>query len=152
MFNPWAYSILVLALVALVASWTLPRARLWIAIGMTSFLASSLQWDFGDREFHPIFTLACDALVCLALHIGGREKWELGVFAAFLVSVFCSLLRLGGFIPNGILYASLLELCNYCALLWIGGMGTMERFSKNEGALFYPVRRDLRSAYRSVHR
>lgn len=129
MNNPWAYSLIGLALAAMFASRDVPRAWMWIGIGGASFVASSLFWDFASDDLrlaHPIFTFTCDALVCVCLHKWTEEKWELGVFLAFLTSVFASLLRIGGFIPDHIVYASLLELCNLCALLVIGGTGVVQ--------------------------
>lgn len=147
--NPWAIALFIMALIVLALSRGVPRAWLWIGVGSASFVASSAFWEFGTmqmRDLHPVFTFACDALVCLAIHVGAKEKWELGVFVAFLMSVFASLLRLGGFIQDGTLYASLLELCNFGALLLIGGTGLLDMIGKHEDSYFHPVHRRLHSA------
>lgn len=149
MDNVWAYSILIMAVIAFIASWSLPRAKLWIALAMASFIASGLQWDYGDKTLHPVFTFTCDATVCLCVHIWAQEKWELGVYGIFLMSVATSLLKLALFITDPILYASLLELWNYLFLAWVTGMGIMERIARNEGSFLHLVRRDLRGSYRT---
>lgn len=146
MNNPWAYSIVVLALVVMVIARGVPRAWLWVGVGGSSFIASSLYWDYGNQQLHPIFTFTCDALVCVTLHMRANEKWELGIFAAFLLSCFCSLLKIGLFIQNDVLYAQFLEFFNTAALLMIGCTGIMERFGKNEGHLFHRVNRYLHSS------
>jgi len=145
MNNPWAYSIIVLALVVMVIARGIPRAWLWIGVGGSSFVASSLYWDFGDPQLHPIFTFTCDALVCAVLHMRATEKWELGIFAAFILSCFSSLLRIGLFIQDDVLYAQLLEFFSAAALLVIGCTGITERIGKNEGKLFHRINRYLHS-------
>lgn len=146
MNNPWAYGIVFVALVVLSLTRGIPRAWLWIGIGAASFVISSVYWDLGDKTLHPIVTFACDALVCVCIHAGAKEKWELGIFLAFLTSVFCSLLKLTGFIPNQILYASLLELCNFVALLWIGGVGIIDLIGKHEDGHLHRIRVRLHSS------
>lgn len=150
MFNLWAYSILILSVVTLAIAWRVPRAWLWVLALATDFIATSLFWDYGNHEFHPVFTLTADALVCLSCHIWAREKWELGFFMIFLSSVFVSLLRLAGFVPNSILYASFLELFNYCALLLISGMGIIDMISRHEVHYFRSLSRRLHSARDSL--
>lgn len=75
-----------------------------------------------------------DALVCLFIFRGFREEWEIPVFIAFLCSCFASLLRIGGFVPEPWVYASLLELCNAGALLWITGIGLIDLIGRNENS------------------
>ena len=146
MNNPWAYSIIALALVVLVIARGIPRAWLWIGVGGASFIASSLYWDFGNQQLHPIFTFTCDSLVCAALHAKAEEKWELGVFLAFILSVFCSLLKIGLFLQDDILYAMFLETFNAAALLVIGCTGLTELIGRNEDSAFHRVNRYLHSS------
>lgn len=146
MFNLWAYSILILSVIVMAISWRVPRAWLWILALMADFIATSLFWDYGNHAFHPLFTLACDASVCLACHVYAQEKWELGFFLAFLSSVFISLLKLSGLIPNSVIYASFLEVFNYCALILIGGMGILDMISRHDGHYLRPLSRRLHSA------
>ena len=134
----------------MIVYWSLPRAKLWISLEMASFIDTRVQWYYGDKTLHPIFTFTCDAIVCLCLHILAQEKWELGVYGIFLMSVATSLLKLALFINDNVLYASLLELWNYLFLVWVSGMGTMERIARNEGSFLHHIRRDLRGSYRSV--
>lgn len=148
MNNPWAYSIIVLALVTMAIARHLPRAWFWIGIGGASFVVTSLFWDITKpypwvNSFHPIIVFACDAAVCICVSKWAKETWEFGIFAAFFVACFCSLLKLGTFIPEGIMYASFLELCNFCALLWIGGIGILDRVGKHEGGFVHSVHRHL---------
>lgn len=152
MDSPWTYALIAIALVAMAFSYRIPRAWRWIGIGGLSFFASTLFLDYGDRpDLHPFFTFGCDALVCLALYRGYREEWEIGVFIAFLCSCFASLLRIGGFVPIPWVYASLLELCNLGALLWIIGIGVIDIVGRrNENSSVSHWRRRLHSARHSV--
>lgn len=154
MFNPWAMSLIALAVVVLAFTRRTPRAWFWVGLGGASFVATSLFWDFSShegRQFHPLFTFTCDALVCLALHHWAEEKWELGIFAAFLASVFSSLLRIGGFIPDPIVYASLLELCNLSALLVTGGTGAIQWAAERGYSSLSPLNTRLHSPRSAVH-
>lgn len=145
MLNPYSIALIVAACVVLALSYKTPRAWRWIGLGGASFVASSLYWDYGDHSLHPLFTFTCDALVALCLHLWVKEQWELPILGAYVVSVFISLLKLGGFLPEGIMYASLLELCNWCALLWIGGIGLMDMM-KNYDVSF------VRRVHSGLHR
>lgn len=136
MSNPWAISLMLLALVAAVVARGLPRAWLWLGAGALSFITSSLYWDYGDRVNHPIVTLMCDVMVCSLLYAMAKERWEMGVFIAFLTSVLCSLLALGQFIPKVWVYASLLEFCNLSAILFIGGAGIIDALGKRKPGAF----------------
>lgn len=150
MFNPYAYALIGYAIFSLVMTCVTPRAWFWIGLGGASFVASSLYWDYGDRQYHPIFTFTCDALFCLALHLWAKERWELGIFLFFLTSVFASLLKIGGFIPNNTVYASLLELCNWAALFWISGIGLMDLINRYEDSFLRGLHSSLHSARHSL--
>jgi hypothetical protein len=150
MWNPFAIALMILAGIATLATWKTPRAWLWLGLGGASFLASSIVWDMGMREMHPVFTFASDALVVLAMHMWVREKWELPIQICFLVSTFCSLLKVGGFIGDGIVYASLLELCNLLALLWITGVGLTDLLARYERGLFPNLHRRLHVPFRAL--
>lgn len=146
MFNPFAIALMIGAGIALALSWKTPRAWYWIGFGGAAFAASSLYWDYGDRTLHPLFTFTCDALFVLVLHLFVKEQWELTILGAYLVSVFISLLKLGGFIGDGILYASLLELCNWLALLWISGVGLTDLMKNYEIRTVHRVHTSLHRA------
>jgi hypothetical protein len=148
MFNPWAYSILSLALVAAVLAWHVPRAAAWVGLAMISFVASSLWWDYGDRQSHALFAFTCDALLVLIISGLLRERWELVVCGAFLASTGVSLVRLAGVIPQGWVYASCLEFLNFVALISICGMGTMDRIARHAG---HPPDIVLRGLLRARH-
>jgi hypothetical protein len=147
MDSPWTYALIALALIAGAFSYGVPRAWRWIGLGGVSFFVTTAFLDYGDRpDLHPFLTLACDALVCLFIFRGFREEWEIGVFIAFLCSCFASLLRIGGFVPAPWVYASLLELCNAGALLWITGIGLIDLIGRNENSPVHHWRRHLRHA------
>lgn len=152
MNNPWAISILLMAFISAVLAWHVPRAAAWVALAMVSFVASSLWWDYGDRQSHALFTFTADALVVLVISSMLRERWEVVVCAAFLVSAAVSLTRLSGTaLQTGWVYASCLEACNFVALISIFGMGTMDRISRHAKHAPDVVLRSLHSARHSIH-
>lgn len=146
----WALPILLLALIAALAAWNIPRAALWVGLAMTSFVASSLWWGYGSREAHTLFTFTCDALLVLAIFNAAEERWEAIVCGAYLISVFTSLLRLAGGIPVDWIYAVALETSNYIALLCIFGVGLLDFISRRTDRAPSFVLRSLRSARHSL--
>jgi hypothetical protein len=149
MDSPYTWALVGMAFVALACSYHLPRAWRWIGLGGLSFFATTLFLDYGNLpDLHPFLSFGCDAVVCVAVGVvylqGAGEEWELGIFIAFLCSCFASLLRIGGFIPEPWVYASLQELANLAALLWITGSGIIDMIGRHEGSRFHPV-------YRRIH-
>lgn len=145
MDSPWTYALILLALVAMAFSYRIPRAWRWIGVGGASFFASTLFFDYGNRpDLHPFFTLACDAAVCCAIYRWHQEDWEIPIYIAFMCSVFASLLMLGFHLEPWV-YASLLELCNAGALLWIIGTGLIDMLGRHENSAFRPVYNRLHS-------
>jgi len=138
MDSPWTIALLVVTLVALACSVRVPRAWLWIGLGVLSFVVSTLFQDYSGRtDLQPFVTLGCDALVCCAIYRWHRETWEIPVYIAFLCSVFASLIFIG-FRFEHWLYAGLLELCNLAALLCITGTGITDLIGRNDNS---PVHR-----------
>lgn len=148
MSSPWTYALIGLAVIALACSSHVPRAWRWIGVGGLSFFVSTLFLDYGPMpEWHPLVTFVCDATVCFVLFFTymeyGGSDWELGVFIAFLCSTLSSLLRMGGFIPADWVYASMLELCNAGALLWIIWTGLIEMVGRHENSPVHQLRSHL---------
>lgn len=155
MDSPYTWALIAVAFIALPLSWHLDRAWRWISLGGASFFITTLYLDYGSfPEAHPFLSFACDAAVCFAIGYiylkRGGEDWELGIFLAFLCSCMASLLRIGGFIPHAWVYASLQELCNLGALLWIIGTGIIDMVGRNENSPLHPVWARLHSSRRSV--
>jgi hypothetical protein len=146
MESPWTWALIAMAFAAMAFSYRMPRAWGWIGIGGLSFFASTLFLDYGNRpDLHPFLTFACDAAVCLAVFRWYHEDWEVGIFIAFLCSCFASVLMIG-FRLEPWVYASLLELCNAGALLWIGWTGLIDMIGRNEDSALHRVYRRLHSA------
>lgn len=146
MHSPWTYALIFIALVIMALSYRVPRAWLWVGCGGVSFFVSTLFMTYVGPDMHPVLTLACDALVCWTVFNYYEEDWELGVFLAYMVSVFSSLMMIGGFINQDWVYASLLEACNLCALLWIGTTGVIDMVGKNEDSIVHSFRQRIRHA------
>lgn len=122
--NQYEVALLISAMVAAFLARGLPRAWLWIAIGALSFVVSATWWRLG-MPYHPAATLACDAMVCLAVYSLAREEFEIWIFNLFRLSVLVSLLKLFGVIQENWIYAAALECVNFAALLLLGGTGIL---------------------------
>lgn len=122
--NVFELALLIGAFITLLISWRLPRAALWIALGGLDYLVSSLWWYAGLR-FHPFATLCCDFLMVASIYHMAKQRWELGLFITFQLSMLASVLKMflaaiGTPITN-LAYAQVLEAINWVALLIIGG-------------------------------
>lgn len=154
MSSPYTWALIAVAIFAAALSYQVPRAGRWIALGALSFFASTVFLDYTPwHDLHPVFTFFCDFVVCIVIgvtyfHRGGKD-WELGVFIAFMCSCFSSLLMMG-FRLEPWLYASLLELCNLAALLWIIGIGVVDLVGRHENSRFHGLRHMLYHSRSSV--
>lgn len=113
-------ALLIGALITAIISRKLPHAWLWIRVGALSFIASTAYSRYG-LPYPPAFTLACDAAVCLAVYHKAVEMWEVYFYKVFRASCLISLLYLFGFVGSHWTFVVALELCNWAALLLIGG-------------------------------
>lgn len=134
MINPYALTLAIMALLAVMISWDVPRARLWIATIAWSYIVSSMAWDAIGHDvprLHAFITMLCDCVVCLTVYHAARERWEIWLYRLFLVSVFSSVIRVAGWIDTNILYASLLEIINALAFIMIAGVGIQDRIARH---------------------
>lgn len=118
--NEFQLALTIGALVTAAISRRLPHAWLWISGGALSFIVSTAYGRYG-LPYSPAFTLACDAALCLAVYHKAVEAWELHFYNVFRASCLISLLYLFGFIGSHWTFVVALELCNWAALLLIGG-------------------------------
>lgn len=134
MINPYSITLGLMAVLAVMMAWNVPRARLWIATIAWSFAVSSMTWDVVGHElprFHAFITMLCDCVVCLTVYHAAKEKWEIWLYRLFLISVFSSVIRLAGWLDTNILYASPLEIINALAFIMIGGVGLLDRIARH---------------------
>ena len=94
---------------------------------------------------YALILMAAIALMC-SVRVPRAWRW-IGLggasFFAFLCSTLSSLLRMGGFIPDGWVYPALLELCNAGALLWIIWTGLIEMVGRHENSPLHHMRASL---------
>jgi hypothetical protein len=110
------------AVVAAVISADDRRALLWILAGAADFIITTAYQRSGiTTPPYPLVTGIADAVVCLALWWFWDRRWEKYLFLIFQLSVLISLFRLIRVIDTNYAYVTALEVCNYLALLVIGG-------------------------------
>lgn len=153
MFNAWAFTLIVAATVVLYVTKNTPRCWMFLGAGAVSFIASGLFWDMASPELrllHPFVTFLCDALVCSFVASVARQKWEIGFLLIYMTSAFISLLKAPGFIPEGVMYAAMLEFCNWAALFLIGGVGLTDMLTKHDVPVFRRLHSHIHSPYRHL--
>ncbi len=143
------------ATLAMVLSWRLPHAFMWICIGTVNAVACDIFYSY-NLPYPAAFTLALDALMCLTIHWFAKEKWESGLYIIFQFSVLMSVFHLGGLINDDDAYRLALELCNWAALLMIAGTamlgGIRDRaFYRSWRSYFSGAYRYLRSPPETNH-
>ena len=117
---------LVAGLLAAWAAWGVPRAVVWVALILASFVLSSLWWNYVGL-YPDVFGAATDffiALIMLPYAKTTYEKWILrGLCAMILVDIFWRVHA----IPTHASYAIALEALNYAVLALIAFWGMAER-------------------------
>jgi hypothetical protein len=113
------------ALIVALLSAGLDRAWVWIAAGAASFVASTAYARHG-LPLPSLFTALCDAAVCLAIYTFARQRWELGTYRLFQLSVLVSIVFLGMVLfkpsaASSFWYVTALEGINWAVLLLITG-------------------------------
>lgn len=102
----------------------LDRALLWITAGAVSFIASTAYGRYG-LPLPPLFTAVCDACVCIGIYLYATQRWELGVYRLFQLSVLVSIVFLGMIflspVETHFWYVTVLECINWAVLLLITG-------------------------------
>lgn len=104
---------------ALAGNW---RGVMWIAAGAAVFVVTA-AYDVRGGEHHALVTGFFDGALCLAVYFFGRRRWEMWLWRIFQCSVLISILHAFDAVGGPYWYVVWLELCNYAALIWIGGIG-----------------------------
>lgn len=112
------------AVVAVALNYGQPRAWLWVFVGAADFIATAIYQAYPLSTIpHAFVTCMVDGAVVALLSIYGRLGWEIWVRRCFMLSMLMSILFLSHYIPSVYAYVTLLEICNWLALLVIGGDG-----------------------------
>lgn len=123
----WYHAMMIsAALFALVSSWQLPRARLWIGAGAFSYASSALWHNYG-LPYPVYYGAATNLVLCYLLWIFAQQRYEMRVWNAVHLMLVLDLLYLTGFIRDKIAFAVSLEIVNLVALALISLTGIMER-------------------------
>lgn len=126
------------AIVALLISWPIKRARFWVALIMAGYFIPR-YWDIAGLGHIYMLNLLVDAFICLVIDRYAREKWEVLMFKVYKLSAATSALFFAGYIATsyfsapstfgGIyfeVYGILLEGFNWTALAIITHTGWVE--------------------------
>ncbi len=141
----WNLSLLIGALIATGFAYRIPHAVLWIFIGAVDYTVSVIYWHTGLPYAEAVAGM-CDAGVCLSIYFVYRERWELGVYRLFQISLAVNIFFLAGNLGitariDQDTYASILEVLNWLTLLLIGGMGVAQWVGTPIAAAHRPISR-----------
>lgn len=128
--NGWQISLAIGAFFAVLISQHKKRSSAWVLIMTLSFL-SGVLWQRASLPYQAFANGAFDGALCLSIYFFGKFDWEMKIFRIFQVSVLISLIRLSGYLPDHLIYVSILEACNWAALAVIGGTGAIEWSKRN---------------------
>jgi len=123
----WYHTALVAgAAAATVLAWNVPRAVLWVSLGVLSFLVSS-WWHEAGLPYGAAFGAATNLAICYAIYALAQLRYELRVWNAFHLMIVLDLLYMAGVIRTHYTFAVSLEVANWLALAVIGTTGILER-------------------------
>lgn len=126
-----------LALFALIASWHLPRCRVWVSGLALSYVVSVVYYHATPIE--GIWTpngasiaFFCDAILFLVIRETHKETWEIyGLGTIMIASATLNAIQMVGLVSGWppmlphVLYSSILEVANAAYLILIGGVGIL---------------------------
>lgn len=114
------------AVIAALLAWRIPRAVLWIGCGALSYITSA-WWHNAGLPYGTVYGAATNLAICYAFWILADAKWEMRLWNFFHLMLVVDLLYIFGAIRDIFVFAVSLELINLAALIFIGGVGIMER-------------------------
>jgi hypothetical protein len=142
------------AVIAAVLAWRIPRAIMWIGLGALSYVTSA-WWHNAGLPYGTVYGAATNLAICYLFWIFAENRWEMRLWNFFHLMLVIDLLYIFGAIRDLFTFAVSLELINLAALLFICGVGIMERASGIYSRRSYPGGSDFfyRAlwAERSVH-
>lgn len=119
-------ALLVAAVIVAAINYNQKRVLIWIAAGAVDFVLTDAYFYIAPPALpHPFVTGVADATLVILIATFGATLWERLVRYCFMASIFVSISFLWGWIPDETNYAKWLEICNYAALLIMGGTGIL---------------------------
>ncbi len=138
----WYHQVLVLlALIAALLAWHVPRAVLWIGVGTFSYVTSA-WWHQAGIPHGEVYGAATNVATCALIYYLG-PPWsgmETRLMSVFVLMILVDLLYATGIIQTPYLFAVTLEIINAYALLLIWAAGITERITRNGFFRRYPYR------------
>jgi len=121
------------------------RGAFWVFAIVTDAVISD-AWISAGWPLPDAFMAFADFCVCAGVYYLAAHRWELWLWLVMQTSMLVSLVHLGASIvaPNWIDqgdYLSVLEFCNYAAILLIGSITGFVAVHRKTGRAFGPWRR-----------
>jgi hypothetical protein len=118
------------------------RGAAWVMVIVANMAMSNI-YRLADRPFPDAFMAGLDLAVIALIYYAARHRWELWLWLVVQFSALVSILHLATYLiaPGWIdseIYLLLLELCNYAAVILIGGVGGYAHAGRRGGAAFRP--------------
>ncbi len=122
------------------------RGAGWVCVIIANVLVSNAYR--GTAHPYPDALMAgLDFAVCAGIYYVATNRWALWLFLVMQLSMLISLLHLGAGVlahtawPDDEIYLLALELCNYAAVLLVGGVSGYAHVGRRDIAAFGPWRR-----------
>lgn len=114
------------AIIAGALAWRVPRAVIWIGLGVASYVTSAM-WHNAGWPYATQFGAATNLAICYLFWIFSNRRWEMRLWNFFHLMLVVDLLYMFGAIRDQFTFAVSLELINLSALIFIGVTGITER-------------------------
>lgn len=120
------------------------RAVGWLAAAQASFWLSVLYWDL-QLPHGEVFGFATNFVVCAALYRFAKFRWELWVFALFMLMMITDILFLSGQVIPAIqvhkyVFSWTLFILNLAMVMTIGAVFSFKDVGRELGHAFQPWR------------
>ena len=114
------------ALIAGALAWRVPRAVIWIGLGVVSYVTSAM-WHNAGLPYATAYGAATNLIICYLFWIFSNRRWEMRLWNFFHLMLVVDLLYIFGAIRDQFTFAVTLELINLAALIFIGLTGMFDR-------------------------
>lgn len=114
------------AVIAVALSWRVPRAKMWVGFGALSYVTSA-WWHNAGLPYATEYGAATNLLICYMFWIFAERRYEMRLWNFFHLMLVVDLLYIFGAIHDKLVFAVSLELINLAALIFVGGIGIVER-------------------------
>lgn len=125
------WTLVALAVLAIVSAWRVPRAVLWVGLGAFVYYLTAAWHNAGFPAGVWVGAASNFAMIVLITRYGEDRNWEWMLGNAFALMTLIDLFHAAGYATR-LQFAVALEIVNAAALLMIAGTGIVQRIRDGE--------------------